>query len=69
MPNTPLPEWEKLLASAAHLQKIVADPRVKATAGLAAWAKGPVVLAEEDGEVIPYWRVANRGPRPHRVWR
>lgn len=50
-------------------RKIVADPRVRATAGLAAWAKGPVVLAEEDGEVIPYWRVANRGPRPHRVWR
>lgn len=25
MPNAPLPEWEKLLASAAHLQKIVPD--------------------------------------------
>ena len=25
MPNTPLPEWEKLLASAAHLQKIVPE--------------------------------------------
>ena len=25
MPNTPLPEWEMLLSSAAHLQKIVPD--------------------------------------------
>ena len=25
MPNTPLPEWEALLSSAAHLQKIVPE--------------------------------------------
>ena len=25
MPNTPLPEWEALLSSAAHLQRIVPD--------------------------------------------
>ena len=50
-------------------RKIVADARVKAVAGMAAWAAGPLVLAEEGGKTIPYYRVANRGACPHRVWR
>jgi len=45
-----------------------ADPRVKAVKGLHAVACGPVVMAEEHGKTIPYWRVANEGSAPHRVW-
>ncbi len=30
--------------------------------------RGPVVMAEERGRTIPYWRVANEGEAPHKVW-
>ncbi len=45
-----------------------ADARVKQVRGLHAVLCGPVVMAEERGKTIPYWRVANEGEAPHKVW-
>ena len=50
-------------------RKIRADTRVKELAGLFAEMRGPVLYAEEEGSVIPFHEVANRGPFPHKVWR
>ena len=50
-------------------RKIRADARVKELAGLFAEMRGPVLYAEEKGELIPFSEVANREPCPHRVWR
>lgn len=47
---------------------IRADSRVKALKSLHAVACGPVLMAEENGKLIPYERVANGGAAPHRVW-
>ncbi len=37
-------------------------------AGLVAQMRGPVLVARENGETIPYCAVANNGPAPHEVW-
>lgn len=50
-------------------RKIRADSRVKELEGLFAEMRGPVLYAEEKGEIIPFSEVANREPCPHRVWR
>lgn len=30
--------------------------------------RGPVLMASENGQTIPYHAVANDGPAPHEVW-
>ena len=37
-------------------------------AGLVARMRGPVLVARENGQTIPYYAVANNGPAPHEVW-
>ena len=65
-------EWKQGDAVTLELdvsqRTVRADPRVAALKGLHAVLCGPVVMAEERGKLIPYWRVANAGPAPHRVW-
>ena len=50
-------------------RKIRACEKVKALSGLVAEARGPVVYAEEQGRVMPFYDVANHGQPPHSVWR
>ena len=38
-------------------------------AGLVARMRGPVLMARENGRLIPYYDVANNGPAPHEVWK
>ena len=45
-----------------------ACPQVKEVAGRFARMRGPLLMATENGRVIPYYDVANRGPAPHEVW-
>ena len=45
-----------------------ADPRIEELRGCAALERGPLVYCEEDGELIPYFTWANRGPSTMRVW-
>ena len=47
---------------------VSARPEVRDVAGLSAHMRGPVLLARENGLLIPYYDVANRGPAPHEVW-
>ena len=65
-------EWKKgevLMVKVDVSPRVVrADPRVKAVQGLHAIMRGPVVMAEEGGKEIPYWRVANEGEAAHKVW-
>lgn len=65
-------EWQKgdvvTLSLDVSPRTVRADARVEAVKGLRAIMRGPVVMAEEHGRTIPYWRVANEGPAPHRVW-
>ena len=39
-----------------------------AAEGTVARMRGPVLMARENGETIPYYAVANNGPAPHEVW-
>ena len=45
-----------------------ARPEVADVAGLVARMRGPVLMAREKGQTIPYYAVANNGPAPHEVW-
>ena len=45
-----------------------ARPEVADVAGLVARMRGPVLMARENGQTIPYYDVANNGPAPHEVW-
>ena len=45
-----------------------ARPEVTVVAGLVTRMRGPVLMARENGETIPYYAVANNGPAPHEVW-
>ena len=49
-------------------RRVVADERVKELVGMHALMRGPVLMAEEKGALIPYYQVANRGTAPHKVW-
>lgn len=51
------------------MKRIVrARPEVKDVAGCVARMRGPVLMAEENGRLIPYYDVANNGTAPHKVW-
>ena len=45
-----------------------ARAEVADVADLVARMRGPVLMASENGQTIPYYDVANSGPAPHEVW-
>ena len=45
-----------------------ARAEVADVAGLVARMRGPLLMARENGRLIPYYDVANNGPAPHEVW-
>lgn len=52
-----------------RVRETAADPRIAAIRGCVAYERGPLVLCEEGGELIPYAHAGNRGRRrPIRVW-
>ena len=65
-------EWKKgdmVTLSLDVSERVVrARPEVKDIAGCVAYMKGPLLLAEENGRLIPYYDVANNGAAPHKVW-
>ena len=65
-------EWKKGDSIALSLdvsrRTVRAHHEVRDVAGCVAYMRGPVLLAEENGRLIPYYNVANSGPAPHKVW-
>jgi DUF1680 family protein len=65
-------EWKKgdmVTLSLDVSERVVrARSEVRDVAGCVARMKGPVLMAEENGCLVPYYDVANNGTAPHKVW-
>ncbi len=65
-------DWSPGDTVVVHLdvsERIVrARTEVVDVAGLVARMRGPVLMARENGRVMPYYDVANNGPASHEVW-